>query len=101
MLLKDFREPLLSFELMHFRNSFCYRIENNRSFKYRILSGVGPLGINHIFFVSPGIAEILTFPKLSIHFEIVVYSKEMVKCGFWRKLPLLPLLWHANAVDEN
>ena len=26
---------------------------------------------------------------------------EIVKCGFWRKLPLLPLLWHANAVDEN
>ena len=26
---------------------------------------------------------------------------EIVKCGFWHKLPLLPLLWHANAVDEN
>ena len=26
---------------------------------------------------------------------------EIVKWGFWRKLPLLPLLWHANAVDEN
>ena len=26
--------------------------------------------------------------------------EEIVKCGFWRKLPLLPLLWHANAVDE-
>ena len=26
---------------------------------------------------------------------------EIVKCGFWCKLPLLPLLWHANAVDEN
>ena len=25
---------------------------------------------------------------------------EIVKCGFWRKLPLLPLLWHANAVDK-
>ena len=23
---------------------------------------------------------------------------EIVKCGFWRKLPLL---WHANVVDEN
>ena len=22
---------------------------------------------------------------------------EIVKCGFLRKLPLLPLLWHANA----
>ena len=26
---------------------------------------------------------------------------EIVKCGFRRKLPLLPLLWHANAVDET
>ena len=28
-------------------------------------------------------------------------SPEIVKCGFWHKLPLLPLLWHANAIDEN
>ena len=28
-------------------------------------------------------------------------TSELVKCGFWPKLPLLPLLWHANAVDEN
>ena len=28
MLLKDFREPLVSFELIYFRNSFCYGIEN-------------------------------------------------------------------------
>ena len=26
---------------------------------------------------------------------------EIAKSGFWCKLPLLPLLWHANAVDEN
>ena len=26
---------------------------------------------------------------------------EIVKCGFWCKLPLLPLLCHANAIDEN
>ena len=26
---------------------------------------------------------------------------EIVKCGFWCKLQLLPLLWHANKVDEN
>ena len=26
---------------------------------------------------------------------------EIVKCGLWCKLPLLPLLWHANAIDEN
>ena len=28
-------------------------------------------------------------------------SVEIVKWGFWRKLPLLPLLWHTNAIDEN
>ena len=28
-------------------------------------------------------------------------GEEIVKCRFWRKLPLLPLLWHANTVDEN
>ena len=49
MLLKDFREILLSFELMHFRNSFCSRIENNWSFKYKILRRAGPLGTNLIF----------------------------------------------------
>ena len=26
---------------------------------------------------------------------------EIVKCGFWRKLPLLLLLWRTNAVDQN
>ena len=49
MLLKDFREPLLSFELMYFRNSFCYRKENSRGFRYKILGHVGPLGKNLIF----------------------------------------------------
>ena len=29
MLLKDLREPLLSFELIYFTTSFCYRIENS------------------------------------------------------------------------
>ena len=27
-------------------------------------------------------------------------TPEIVKWGFWCKLPLLPLLWHANAIDE-
>ena len=26
---------------------------------------------------------------------------EIVKCRFWRKLPLLPLLWHTNTIDGN
>ena len=33
--------------------------------------------------------------------NITVSEQEIVKWGFWHKLPLLPLLWHANAVDEN
>ena len=33
--------------------------------------------------------------------DLLKYPLEIVKCGFWRKLPLLPLLWCANAVDEN
>ena len=58
MLLKDFREPLLSFKLIYFENSFCYRIENSLGFMYKILGYVGPLGETLIFFVSLGIAEI-------------------------------------------
>ena len=29
------------------------------------------------------------------------YTVKIVKWGFWCKLPLLLLLWHANAIDEN
>ena len=28
-------------------------------------------------------------------------AEEIVKCRFWHKLPLLPLLWHASVVNEN
>ena len=52
MLLKDFREPLLSFELIYFRNSFFYITENSRSCRYKILGHVGPLGEN-LNFLSP------------------------------------------------
>ena len=72
MLLKDFREPLLSFELIYFRNSFCYRIENSRSFRYKILGHVSPLAKDLNCFVSLGIAEILGFYELSIFTEIVL-----------------------------
>ena len=51
MLLKDFRESLFSFKLICFRNSFCYRIENSWSFKYKILGHAGPLGEKPHFFV--------------------------------------------------
>ena len=40
MLLKDFREPLLSFELIYFRNP----LENSCGFRYKTLGHVGPLG---------------------------------------------------------
>ena len=50
LLLKDFREPLLSFELICFRNSFCYRIENSCGFGYKIL---GYVGQNLNFFCLP------------------------------------------------
>ena len=52
MLLKDFREQLLFFELIYFRNSFCYRIENSRGFSYKILGHVGLLG-KTLIFLSP------------------------------------------------
>ena len=44
MLLKDFTESLLSFELIYFGNSFSYRIENSLGFRYKIFGHVGPLG---------------------------------------------------------
>ena len=87
MPLKDFREPSLSFVLIYFKNSFCYRIENSQGFRYKILDHVGPLGKNLNYFVSLGIAEILGFAELSVytkvfhlktfpqHFELCLYCK--------------------------
>ena len=56
----------------------------------------------------------VTSPEYFTHFEpqsleykklkndtITSLTLEIVKWGFWHKLPFLPLLWHANAVDEN
>ena len=48
VLLKGFRQPLFFFELMHFRNFFCYKIENIWNFKYKIFSRVSPFGTNLI-----------------------------------------------------
>ena len=67
MRLKDFREPLLSFHLIYFRNSFCKRIENSCSFVYKILGHVGPLGKNLNCFVSLEMVEILGFSELSVY----------------------------------
>ena len=89
ILLKDFREPLLSFELIYFRNSFCYRIENSRGFRYKILDHVGPLGKNFNFFVSLGITEILGFSELSVYTEVVLlktfpqHFELCLYCKYW------------------
>ena len=53
MNLKDFRKPLLSLELIYFRSSFCYRIENSWGFRYKSWGYVGPLGKNLNFFCLP------------------------------------------------
>ena len=96
MLLKDFREPLLSFELIYFSNSFCYRIENSWSFRYKILGQVGPLGKNLNFFVSIEIAEILGFSELSVYYTEVVLLKAFPQhfelclyCKYWRSYEVL------------
>ena len=73
MLLKDFREPLPSSELIYVRNSFYYRIENS-CFKYEIFGHVGPLGENPNFNVSLGIAKILGFSELSVYTEAVLFQ---------------------------
>ena len=74
MLLKYFVQPLLSFELIYFRNSFCYRIDNSWGFRHKILGHVSPLGKNLNFFVSLGITEILGFSELSVYTKLP-YSK--------------------------
>ena len=46
--------------------------------------------------------SVSSFPKYCFELPDKAHAtREIVKCGFWRKLPLLPLLWHANTVDEN
>ena len=40
--------------------------------------------------------DVSTIPPIDTQARCV--TQEIVKCGFWRKLPLL---WHTNAVDEN
>ena len=83
MLLKDFREPLLSFELIYFRNFFCYKIENSSGFRYKILGHVGPLRKALIFFVSLRITEMVGFSELSVYTEVVLlktYSQHFELC---------------------
>ena len=71
ILLKDFREPsLLCFELLHFRNSLCYWIENNWSFKHKSLNHVVHGDKSH--FGLSWDCWSFRFSKLSIHFNVVL-----------------------------
>ena len=47
------------------------------------------------------IKDLYTNVKAKVLYAGSLSREEIVKWGFWRKLPLLPLLWHADAVDEN
>ena len=60
------------FELIYFRNSFCYRIENSWGSRYESLGHVGPLRKNLNLFVSLGIAEFVGFSELSIYNDVVL-----------------------------
>ena len=77
MLLKDFREPLLSFELIYFRNSFCHKAEV-LNIKFWTMH-VGPLWGKPHFFVSLRAAEVLEFSELSIYIEVVLL-KTFLQC---------------------
>ena len=46
ILLKDFREPLLSFDLIYFRNLFCYRTVEVLGKKFWAMSNFGPRSNN-------------------------------------------------------
>ena len=76
MLLNDFilfsHSPLFSFQLMHFRNSFCYRTENNWNFKCQNFESCRPLGDKPHFSSPLGIAEISRLSKFSIYSEIIL-----------------------------
>ena len=66
MLLKDFREPLLSFELIYFRNSFCYKTENSW--------GLSPLG-SLKFWDFTVYTEVVPVKNFLQHFELCLYCK--------------------------
>ena len=60
-----------SFELIYFRNSFCCRIKNSWSFKYKILGHVSPVGEN-LTFLFP--LELLKFYDFLSHLFILKLS---------------------------
>ena len=95
MVLKDFREPLLSFELTYFRIFFGYRIENSWEFSYNILGHVDPLGKKFNFFAFLRIAQFLWFSELSVYVEVVLlkifpqYFELCLYCKYWRSYEVL------------
>ena len=99
MLSKGYREPLLSFELIYFRTSFCYRIENSWSFRYKILDHVGHLGKSLNFFVSLGIADVLGFSELPVYTDVVLlktfpqHFELCLHCKYWRSYEVLQSRW--------
>ena len=67
-------QSLFSFQLIHFRNSFCYRTENNWILNVKILIRVRPLGINLTFSSPLGLLKLQDF--LSFLFILKLsYSK--------------------------
>ena len=87
------REPLLSFELIYFRNSFCYRIENTWGFRYKSLGHVGPLGKNLNFLVSLGMAEILGFSELLFILKLSCSKPFHNTLNYLHLLQILKTLW--------
>ena len=92
----DAFEPLLSFELIYFRNSFCYRMENSWSFRNKILGhvAIGPLRKNLNFLSPLGSLKFTIFwafnlcwscpaQNLSQQFELCLY------CKYWRSCEVL------------
>ena len=75
MLLKDVRERLVFFELIHLRNSFCYRIENSWGFRYKTFGSRRSLGEKPYLFVFLGITEISGFSELSVYNTEVLLLK--------------------------
>ena len=75
MLLKDVRERLVFFELIHLRNSFCYRIENSWGFRYKNFGSRRSLGEKPYLFVFLGITEISGFSELSVYNTEVLLLK--------------------------
>ena len=62
--------------MIYFRNSFCFRIENSRSFRYKILGHVGPLGKTLIFLFALGSLKFYDFLQLSFLFILKLLNSK-------------------------